>query len=266
MMFVGVCYLILVAVSPSVSIIQGAYDIESVTLSSDLKDNQPLDIKDVFRPSDTIICTVKTTGIEGVIGMRWFFGDKMVYEVKGRTQNNTISSYIKSNSSSILLEGPYRVEIFVTNKPEPLETLHFEVKIYHPTINPPISIPNGHQSIELPWFPEVPFAFDETWKIGDTEWKVNEVKIVLMDDTQEYFVAIVIDTDMSNIASLIESEAKEITSPIALYALENGYIEKAKSFEIDGQYYDLDQSIFVILINPATHQVYRVQFTMAELK
>ena len=73
------------------------------------------------------------------------------------------------------------------------------MKIYRPTVNPPISIPEGHQNIEVPWYPEVPFAFDEVWSIENTEWKINEVKVVLMDDTQEYFVAVVVDTDMKDI-------------------------------------------------------------------
>jgi hypothetical protein len=108
-----------------INIENGNYDIEQVILSSDLKDNQPVDIKTIFKPSDTIICTVKTTGVDGVIGMRWFFGDQIIYETIGRTQNNVISSYIRSNSSLILSEGKYRVEIFLIK--EPIEVVYFEI-------------------------------------------------------------------------------------------------------------------------------------------
>ena len=148
---------------------------------------------------------------------------------------------------------------------EALETVYFEVKIYHPTVNPPISIPEGHTNIEVPWYPEAPFAFDEVWNIDGSNWKVNEVKVVLMDDTKEYFVAVVVDTDMKDILSLSEEEAKSRTREVALYALENGYVEKAKRLEIDGKHHDLEKSLFVILKNPSNQLVYRIQFMMNEL-
>ena len=264
---IGLCCIILVVVVIpifKVNFVSGSYSIESVTLSRDLKDNQPVDIKDVFMPSDTIICTVKTSGVDGIIGMKWYLGDNEVYKATAKTENNTISTYIQSTKLDVLPEGKYRVEIFLVE--EPVETVHFEVKIYHPTVLPPISIPEEHRNIEVPWYPEVPFAFDEVWNIGDTKWKVNEVKVVLMDGTKEYFVAVVIDTNMSDILSLSESTAKERTRPIALYAIENEYIEKAKDLEIDGKHYDLDQYVFVILKNPSNQQFYRVQFTLDELK
>jgi len=87
-----------------------------------------------------------------------------------------------------------------------------------------------------------------------------------MDDTQEYFVAVVVETDMKDMLSISEDEAKTRTRAIALYAIENGYVEQAKSLEIDGKQYDLDQSIFVNLKNPSNQQIYRVEFTMDELK
>lgn len=265
---IGLCCIIAFAVVPSVfkvNVDSGNYSIESVTLSSGFKDNQPVGVKDVFMPSDPIICTVKTSGVDGIIGMRWYLGDNKIYEHIGKTKDNIISTYIESNKSSVLPEGIYRVEIFLVE--DTIEkVVNFEVKIYHPTVNPPISIPEGHKNIEVPWYPEVPYAFDEVWKIGDIEWKVNEVKVVLMDGTQEYFVAVVIDTDMKDIMSLSEDEAKARTRSIALYAIENGYVEKAKSLEIDGKKYDLDQSLFVILKNPSNQQVYRIKFTMDELK
>lgn len=261
------CVILAIVVKPffNLNVKSGGYSIESVTLSSDLEDNQPVDIKDVFNPSEAIICTVKTTGIEdGIIGMRWYLGENKIYEYTGKTKNNTISTYIESNKSAVLPEGKYRVEIFMVE--EPLETVYFEVKIYHPTVNPPISIPEGHTNIEVPWYPEVPFAFDEVWNIDGTEWKINEVKVVLMEDTQEYFVAVVVNTDMKDMMSISEDEAKARTRAIALYAIENGYVETAKGLEIDGKHYDLDQSFFVILKNPSNQQVYRIKFTMDELQ
>lgn len=242
----------------------GGYSVESVTLSNGLEDGQPVGIKDVFMPSDTIICTVNTTGWDsGIIGMRWYAGENKIYEATGKTKNNTISTYIQSNKSMVIPEGKYRVEIFITG--ETLKTVYFEVKVYHPTVNPPISIPEGHRNIEVPWYPEVPFAFDEVWKIHGTEWKINEVKVVLMDEAGEYFVAVVVDTDMKDMLSLSEEEAKSRTRDVALYALENGYVEKAKNLDIDGKHYDLEKSLFVILKNPSNQLVYRIQFMMNEL-
>ncbi|MBI5953700.1 MAG: hypothetical protein HY865_18760 [Chloroflexi bacterium] len=267
-LLIGVCCVVLaVVIKPlfNVNVKSGGYSIESVTLSSDLEDNQPVDVKDVFNPSEAIICTVKTAGIEdGIIGMRWYLGENKIYEYTGKTKNNTISTYIESNKSAVLPEGKYRVEIFVAK--ETLETAYFEVKIYHPTVNPPILIPEGHTNIEIPWYPEAPFAFDEVWNIDNTEWKINEVKVVLMDDTQEYFVAVVVNTDMKDLMSISKDEAKARTRAIALYAIEHGYVEAARGLEIDGKHYDLDQSFFVILKNPSNQQVYRIKFTMDELQ
>jgi hypothetical protein len=240
----------------------GGYSIDEVILSSDLEDGQPVDIQNEFKPSDAIICTVKTIGVDGIITMKWYLGENLIYEFTGKTQNNRLSTYIESNSSSVIPEGEYHVDILILS--DVLETVNFSVKIYHPNVSPPIVIPAGHRNIEVPWYPEVPFAFDEVWIIDDFEWKVNEVKVLLMEDTQEFFVAVVIDTD-ENVLSLSESEAKSITRPIALYAIETGYVETARSLQIDGTYYALDQYLFVILNNPSNHSVYRVQFTMDEL-
>ncbi len=261
------CFVVVVVAKPflKLNVEGGGYSIESVTLSTGLENGQPVGVKDVFMPSDKIICTVKTSGTDGgIIGMRWYLGENKIYEYTGKTKDHTISTYIASNKSTVLLEGKYRVEIFMVK--EPLETVSFEVKIYHPTVNPPISIPEGHKVIELPWYPEVPFAFDEVWSIDGAEWKINEVKVVLMDDSKEYFVAVVVDTDMKDIASIGEEEAKARTRAIALYAIENGYVEKARNLEIDGKHYDLAQSIFINLKNTLNQVIYRVQFKMEELR
>lgn len=249
----------------SITTDQGGFDIDQVTLSSNMQGNQPTEIKDVFKPSDTIFCTVKTTGTDGgVVGMRWFYGNKKIYETTIKAQNYVVYSAIRSNSSIVLAEGKYHVDIVIVD--EVIKTVDFEVKIYHPSVEPPVPTPIGHRSVETPWFPEVPFAFDEIWTIGNKEWKVNEVKVVLKDDTQQQFVAVLVDSDIKGILSLTDSEAQELTRPVALYALENGYIEKAETFKIDGRHYDLLQSLFVILSNPSTHEIFRVEFKINELR
>jgi hypothetical protein len=265
---IGICCLVIFIVVPKVfkfNVSGGGYSIESVTLSTGLENGQPVGVKDIFMPSDTINCTVKTSGIkDGSIGVRWYLGENKIYETTGKTQNNIFSTYIKSNYSAVIPEGKYRVEIFMAG--ETLDTVYFEVKIYHPTVNPPISIPEGHINIETPWYPEVPFAFDEVWNIDDTKWKINEVKVVLIDESQEYFVAVVVASDIKDMFSISEEEAKAKTRGIALYAIENDYVAKAKSLEIDGKHYQLDKGIYVILKNPSTQQSYRIPFSMDELK
>src|SRR5688572_5258133 len=77
-----VCFGIAIVGKFSFNFSTGGYSVEEVIMSSGLSENQePLDIKDVFKPSDTIICTVKTSGIDGgIIGMKWYFGDSLFYE------------------------------------------------------------------------------------------------------------------------------------------------------------------------------------------
>jgi hypothetical protein len=73
--FIGICCIIVALVLPSIFKVKmksGGYSVDKVILSSNLQDNQPVDIRNEFKPSDTIICTVKTTGVDGVITMRWY--------------------------------------------------------------------------------------------------------------------------------------------------------------------------------------------------
>jgi hypothetical protein len=243
----------------------GTYNIEDVVLSSNLKDGKPIDVRTVFKPSDAIICTVTTSGMDGgIVGMRWYAGDTMIYEMNVKTQNHTAGTYIQSNKDSILREGSYHVDILVANSV--IETVNFEVKVYHPTISPAIAVPSGHKPIDIPWFVEAPFVFDETWQIDGTDWNINEVKVILIDDAQEYFVTVVVNTDMTDLASIDEAGAKARARPVGVYALRNGYVDKARSLKIDGKSYPLDESLFVDLINPSGIGSFRVQFMMDELK
>lgn len=105
----------------------GGYTVDQVILSNNLGDMQPEVDPIVFQPSDTIYCRVKTVGVDGIVGMRWFLGDEMVSESIGRTESNSITSYIKGESPKGLPEGSYRVEVFVVED-QPIETIYFEVK------------------------------------------------------------------------------------------------------------------------------------------
>jgi len=123
--FVAVALVFLAATN--IRIETGSYSIEQVVVSNDLEDMQPAVDGIVFQPSDTIYCKVRTLGVDGIIGMRWFLGDEMVSESIGKTQSNSITSYIKGDSPKGLPEGSYHVEVFIIEN-RPIETINFEVK------------------------------------------------------------------------------------------------------------------------------------------
>ncbi len=255
-----------IVVFGSIRIQSGGYSVDQVILTNDLdKNGRPVGSQNTFQPSERIFCSVITKGADGIIGMRWYYGDKLIFERFGRTQNNIISMYIQSGKTATLEEGDYRVDIHLaTTDKTPLKTVHFAVKRYMPEVQPSIPTPTSHHSLEKPIYTEVPFAFDEVWKIGDTNWSINEVKVVMMD-TGETLVAVVVKTDAKDLLSLTEEQAKERAKPIALYALQNGYLERARSLQIDGKSYALDKQLFVNMIRESDLTGYRVLFDMNEL-
>jgi len=105
----------------------GGYSIEQVILSNDLEHTQPVADGITFQPADTIYCTVRTEGVDGIVGMRWFHGNEMVSESIGKTKNNLLTSYIKSDSADGLPEGSYHVEVFIIEN-KPIQKIYFEVK------------------------------------------------------------------------------------------------------------------------------------------
>ena len=109
---------------------------------------------------------------------------------------------------------------------------------------------------------EVPFAFDEVWSIGETKWRVNEVKIVFLE-SGESFVEVVVDTDIKNPMELSEKQVKDVARPVGLYAIQRGYLERARSLQIDGKSYALNELLFVSLINGTVGN--RVMFNLSEL-
>lgn len=223
----------------------GPYSIEKVVLTNELDtDGQPVGSMNTFRPSDTIIGWVGTKGAEGIIGFRFFYEDEMIFERFGKTQDNQIFGYVQSNDAFILPEGNYRLEIHTTGG-TPHEVLEFSVEQYKPEIVPLQPTPVDHQQLETTVFVEIPFAFDEVWTVDDDKWQINEVKIVFLGD-ETVFPAIVVATDF-DVSTLSAEQAYELAKPIAMYAIENGYIETANDIEVDGVSYDFDQ-IYVNLI------------------
>jgi hypothetical protein len=242
---------------------RGTYSIEKVVLTDNLDESgQPVGSKDKFQPSDTIIAWVLTSGAEGIIGMRWYYQDEMIFERFGKTQGNQISTYIESNKTVVLPEGNYRVEIHITGG-TPHETLNFTVERYKPEVIPLQPTPIGHKNEETSAFVEVPFVFDEVWTIKGKDWEINEVKIVFLDEDE--FVAVVALTDV-DIPKLSESQLFTLAKPIAAYVVQEGYLDKAENLKIDGKSYDLSKKIFINLANRGSDSYfYRVEFNVADL-
>ena len=247
----------------SITLNSGGYSIDRVILTNTLDSNgQPVGSSETFKPSQKIVCWVSTKGADGIVGMRWYYGDKLIGEKFAKTQKNTIFTFLQSSQSGTLEEGQYRVQVYLTPNGAPLKTVYFTVKKYMPSVVPPQPTPANHRSIELQPYMEVPFAFDEVWSIGETKWRVNEVKIVFLE-TGESFVEVVVDTDIKNPMELSEQQAKDVAKPVALYAIQHGYLERARGLQIDGRSYALNELLFVSLINGAAGN--RAMFNLSEL-
>jgi hypothetical protein len=128
--FVAVCFVLIglaFLAATNIGIKTGGYSIDQVIVSNNLTDKRPAVYPVVFHPSDTVFCTVRTTGVDGIVGMRWFYGDEVISQAIVKTKNNSISSYIKQSSPGGLPEGSYHVEIFIVED-QPIKTIYFEVK------------------------------------------------------------------------------------------------------------------------------------------
>ncbi len=247
----------------------GAYTLAEIVLTNELdQTNHPMRSVDKFRPYEKIIGWVSTKGAEGIIGMRWYYEDQLIFENFGKTQNNQIFTFLQSNAEVTLPEGEYRLDIHITEKP--LESIPFVVEQYKPEITPSQPTPVGHKDVENSAFVDVPFAFDEVWIIGETEWLINEVKVTFLNE--QVFVTVAVKTDIE-LEKLSDNQAFAFTKPIATYAIRNGYLDQARALQIDGQSYSLDQIIYVNLVNRISDDplkqvgkpVYRTGFSIADL-
>lgn len=245
------------------------YSIDRVVLTNRLDENErPIGSAHKFRPYEPIIGWVGTKGMEGTIGFRWFHEDELLFEYFGQTQDHQIATYLESNDTAVLPEGDYRLEIHTTGD-IPQETVEFTVKQYRPEVIPPQPAPPGHRRAEPSALVEVPFAFDEVWLINGLEWKINEVKLVFLED--KVFPAIVVKTER-DLSQLSEAEATKLANPLVAYALKNEYLERARSLKVDGVTYPLNEQIYVNFVNPEIDPltepgkvVYRVSFDITNL-
>jgi hypothetical protein len=250
--------------------IDGAYSIDEIVLTNELDSTgRPVRSANKFRPSERIIGWVSTQGAEGIVGMRWYYEDELIFEHFGKTEDNEILTYLQSTADITLPEGEYRLDIHITPG-TPKTTIPFIVEQYEPNVIPPQPTPTNHTDIENSAFVDVPFVFDEVWLIGDRAWHINEVKVTFIEE--DVFVTVAVDVEL-DLSKLSEQQAFAITKPIAVYAINNGYLDQARNLQIDDKFYDLDEIIYVNLVNRKSTDpfkqtgkpVYRTGFNINDL-
>jgi hypothetical protein len=246
----------------------GGYSVEKVVVTDELgSDGRPAsqESKTVFSPTGRIDTAVYTSGIDATVGMRWYHEDTLLFEMFERTRDNYLATYLEGAPYQPLPSGQYRVEIHIGRNSPPVETVYFVVEELDLEVIPPMPTPQGHIDIENAPYLEVPIAFDEVWEIDDDTWNVNEVKITFFEDSVLF--VIVIDSDIG-IDELSEAEARQLSKPIAQYALQNGYYEAAKAVEINGIQYEFDNftdPIVVTFFNKSEERGYRTRFNIDDL-
>ncbi len=72
-----------------------------------------------------------------------------------------------------------------------------------------------------------------------------------------------VDTGIQNLTALSEKQAQDLARPVALYAVQKGYLDRARKLQIDGRSYALDQFVGVTLVHG--DDGYRAVFNLAEL-
>ncbi len=237
----------------------GPITIEQVTLNNEFDPtSNTTDSKNTFHNRETIYCSVWTSGVDAIIGTRWYYEDELVLEFFEQTQDNRITTSLQSP----LKIGSYRVDVSLSDG-KPLHSLTFNVAEAQSNVVPPQPTPSSHVDLENDkLLISVPFAFDETWSIDETDWEINEVKIVFLQDSVVIAVVVVADSDAT---TLTENQARTISKPIALYAWQNGYIETAKSLQIDGKKQQF-RNMFITLFNPQTGKSTRIPYEFGELE
>lgn len=246
----------------------GGISIENLVITDELSESGELinPPQDTFEATEKVIGLITTTGIDASVGMRWYHENELIYEQLGRTIDNKFATHIEGSSLTPLPSGEYRVEAFI-GRGDPIKTATFTVKEFELVleVNPPQPVPSGHEDIENAPYVEVPFVFDEVWEIDGEELKINEVKITFFKD--DVLFVIVVDSEIAS-NELSETEARELSRPIAEYAIENGYYEKAEGITINGIQYDFDElnePVVVTLYNRTYGGGFRTRFNVEDL-
>ncbi len=240
-----------------INLYAGPVTIERVVLNNKI-DTTATESKNTFHNRETVYCLVWTSGVDTVINIRWYYENKLLAQFAERTRENYIGFLLQPP----LQVGKYRADISLSDG-KPLRSINFNVTRFQPQVIPPQPTPAGHVDFENDkLLVSVPFAFDETWSINGTDWKINEVKVVFLQDSVVVAVVTKFDADLT---LLSEQELRTISLPIALYAWQHGYIDTAKSLQVDGQKQQF-KNMFVTLFNPQTGKIWRTAFEFNELK
>jgi hypothetical protein len=242
----------------------GGFSIEEITVTNEEDDtglpNIAATSQKTFPAIGRIHTVVKTSGVDATVGVRWFHEDIFLHEGFARTKDNLAAFYLEGKPQSPLPAGNYRVEV-VLGKEAIHDTYFFTVEPFLQEVIPAFPTPNGHESLEKSLLTEIPFAFDETWVMPDgKEWQINEVKIVFLQETL-FVVVVKSDVDFSD---MTKEEIEALAKPIAKYSIENGYLDQAKTIQINGKTYDFTEPLSITLMLPETGQGYRARFDIDE--
>ncbi|MCB0061933.1 MAG: hypothetical protein KDE19_07455 [Caldilineaceae bacterium] len=243
----------------------GTYTVTDVYVTNKLDAAMnPVPLTDQDAPIDAIHKiwgVVKTTGIDGPIGIRWIANGETLLDQIVRTENNQVVAWIDGSLQRPIVGGDYRFEVIIP--PDTIkEVVTVTIPKYIPDVVPPQPTPEDHVDLEGAPFLEVPFAFDEVWEIEGHRYKINEVKIVFLQDV--VLMAVVVEVSY-DIKRLSEERADEVSKPIAIYAVQEGYLQRAKSLMINGEDYNLEKNITVTLYNPVMKGGYRQQYDLDQL-
>lgn len=252
----GSCYFLF---KPRFNFYVGSVTIERVALNNEFDDTySSTESKETFHNRETIYCSVWTSGTDAIIGTRWYYEDELILEFFERTQENHLTTALQPP----LKTGTYRVDVSLSDG-KPLYSLNFSVVEAQLNVIPPQPTPANHIDLENdPLLVSIPYAFDEKWTINGTDWEINEVKIVFLQDSVVVAVVVIVDLDVT---ALTGNQARSISKPIALYAWQNGYIDTARSLQIDGMQQEFE-NMFVTIFNPQTGAGTRIPYEFDELK
>lgn len=243
----------------------GGYSIEGVVATDQLELEAPLeawsDTPRMFPADQSVYTIVYTSGIDASIGLRWSIDDVPQGEYFMRTEGNRAAFAWNALDRLPLYPGRYRVDALIPPDAV-IDSVDFTVVAQELDISPPVPTPSNHVDWEHARYLEAPFAFDETWEIDGSSYKINEVKVVLLPGEEVMAVVVLLDGDPYSM-SIEETEA--LAKPIARYAVTQGYWDRAQAVRINGEAYALNGGIVITLLNPETRRGNRVPYDLEQL-
>ena len=274
---INFCLLIILSVlasciSLSANVSGGAYTIEKLTVTDVWnEDYSPGAPRNEFYGNEKVIGIVETSGSDGIVMMRWFREDQLIYQLANKTQNNYFATELNPENDFYWLQpGEYRLEVGIGATPKFTE--YFTIKednLERFEVVDPLPTPIGHIKQEGSDLVEISFAFDETWDIHGEEWELNEAKIVFLRTSNNPVLSFVFTEPNFVNAFKSQDEGKERTVDVAKYAKKEGYITTAEEISVGGVNYKYEH-IFITFVEKGfsaePKQGYRVQFAVTELE